>query len=97
MPASAVSVHGSVAPGFEAVREEFARNWSRRGELGGAVAAYVEGEKVVDLWGGVRDGRDGSPWEEDTLVIVYSTSKGLAAIALALARSPPTSQPRVRP
>ena len=45
------------------------------------------GEKVVDLWGGVRDARDGSPWEEDTLVLVYSTSKGLAAMTLALAHA----------
>jgi CubicO group peptidase (beta-lactamase class C family) len=47
----------------------------------------VRGEKVVDLWGGVRDARDGSPWEEDTLVLVYSTSKGLAAMTVALAHS----------
>jgi CubicO group peptidase (beta-lactamase class C family) len=80
-------VEGEVAPGFERVRHEFERNFSERGELGGAVAAYREGEKVVDLWGGVRDGRDGAPWERDTLVLVYSTSKGLAAIALALAHS----------
>jgi CubicO group peptidase (beta-lactamase class C family) len=51
------------------------------------VAVYREGEKVVDLWGGVRDGRDGAPWQQDTLVLVYSTPKGLAAIALALAHS----------
>ena len=51
------------------------------------MAAYVGGEKVVDLWGGVRDARDESPWEEDTLVLVYSTSKGLAAMTLALAHS----------
>jgi CubicO group peptidase (beta-lactamase class C family) len=51
------------------------------------VAAYVGGEKVVDLWGGVRDARDGSPWREDTLVLVYSTSKGLAAMTLALLNS----------
>src|SRR5215211_894987 len=78
---------GFVAPGFEQVRREFERNFEERGELGGAVAAYSRGQKVVDLWGGVRDARDGSPWEEDTLVIVYSTSKGLAAIALALMHS----------
>jgi CubicO group peptidase (beta-lactamase class C family) len=78
---------GFVAPGFEPVREEFERNFAERRELGGAVAAYVRGEKVVDLWGGVRDARDGSPWEEDTLVVVYSTSKGLAAMCLALAHS----------
>jgi CubicO group peptidase (beta-lactamase class C family) len=80
-------IGGSVAPGFEAVRREFERNFEERRELGAAVAAYVGGEKVVDLWGGVRDARDGSPWEEDTLVVVYSTSKGLAAMVLALAHS----------
>jgi len=48
---------------------------------------YVGGEKVVDLWGGVRDVREGSPWREDTMVLVYSTSKGLAAMTLALAHS----------
>jgi transposase len=47
----------------------------------------VRGEKVVDLWGGIRDARDGSPRERDTLVLVYSTSKGLAAMTLALAHS----------
>jgi CubicO group peptidase (beta-lactamase class C family) len=80
-------VHGSVAPGFEEVRPEFERNFAERRELGAACAAYVGGEKVVDLWGGVRDARDGSPWEEGTLVLVYSTSKGLSAMTLALAHS----------
>ena len=80
-------VQGYVAPGFEDVRREFERNFSSRNELGGACAAYVGGEKVVDLWGGVRDARSGDPWGEDTLVLVYSTSKGLAAMTLALAHS----------
>jgi CubicO group peptidase (beta-lactamase class C family) len=80
-------VHGEVAGGFGAVRDEFARNLAERKELGAAVAAYRDGEKVVDLWGGVRDARGNQPWEEDTLVIVYSTSKGLAAIALAVAHA----------
>jgi CubicO group peptidase (beta-lactamase class C family) len=80
-------IAGEVASGFEQVRAEFERNWAERRELGGAVAAYVDGEKVVDLWGGIRDARDDSPWEEDTIVLVYSTSKGLAALALALMHS----------
>ena len=80
-------VEGSVASGFEDVRGEFERNFEERGELGAAVAAYVRGQKVVDLWGGVRDARDSDPWREDTLVLVYSTSKGLAAMTLALAHS----------
>jgi CubicO group peptidase (beta-lactamase class C family) len=85
--AAAPRTEGSVAPGFEAVRHEFQRNFASRGELGAACAAYVRGEKVVDLWGGFRDRRGREPWEEDTLVLVYSTSKGLAAIAVALAHS----------
>jgi CubicO group peptidase (beta-lactamase class C family) len=80
-------VEGEVAPGFEEVRREFERNFSERGELGAAVAAYVDGQKVVDLWGGVRDARTGDPWEADSLVILYSTSKGLAAMTLALLHS----------
>jgi CubicO group peptidase (beta-lactamase class C family) len=80
-------VQGHVEPGFDAVRREFERNLEERGELGAAVAAYHQGRKVVDLWGGVRDPRSGAPWQEDTIVIVYSTSKGLAAMTLALAHA----------
>jgi CubicO group peptidase (beta-lactamase class C family) len=80
-------IDGHVSPGFEEVRHQFKANFARRGELGAAVAAYVGGEKVVDLWGGYRDARRQDRWEEDTLVLVYSTSKGMAAIAVALAHS----------
>jgi CubicO group peptidase (beta-lactamase class C family) len=82
-----VPVHGFVAPGFELVREEFLRNFEERGELGAACAIYCQGERVVDLWGGYRDGHSLAPWEEDTLVIVFSSTKGLSALALALANS----------
>ena len=78
---------GDVAPGFEPVREEFGRNFSERGELGAACCAYARGEKVVDLWGGSRDRNTGAPWEEDTLVLVFSTTKGVSALAVALAQS----------
>jgi CubicO group peptidase (beta-lactamase class C family) len=80
-------IDGFVAPGFEEVRREFERTFAERGELGAACAAFVGGEKVVDLWGGVRDARSGAAWEEDSVVLVYSTSKGLAAMTLALAHS----------
>jgi CubicO group peptidase (beta-lactamase class C family) len=76
-----------VAPGFEAVRDAFNANFSRRHELGGACCVYYRGEKVVDLWGGVRNKETGEPWEEDTMVLVYSTTKGLSAMTLALAHS----------
>ena len=80
-------IGGTVAPGFEPVRVAFEANFAQRGELGAACAAYHRGMLVVDLWGGYRDAGRASPWVEDTLVLVYSTSKGLAAMTLALAHS----------
>ena len=81
------TVEGHVSRGFGAVREAFAENFARRGELGGACCAYVRGEKVVDLWGGIRNKHTGAPWEHDTMVVVHSATKGLAAMTLALAHS----------
>jgi CubicO group peptidase (beta-lactamase class C family) len=81
------TVEGHVRRGFEAVREAFAENFARRGELGGACCAYLRGEKVVDLWGGIRNKQTGEPWEQDTMVVVHSATKGLAAMTLALAHS----------
>ncbi len=69
------------------MREAFVENFARRRELGGACCAYHHGEKVVDLWGGVRNKLTGEPWEQDTMVLVYSATKGLAAMTLALAHS----------
>jgi CubicO group peptidase (beta-lactamase class C family) len=80
-------VHGFVAPGWEGVRKAFVENFRIRNELGGACCIYHDGEKVVDLWGGIRNPETGDPWEEDTMVIVYSTTKGMAAMTLALAHS----------
>src|SRR5262245_12632421 len=85
-PSEAV-VHGTVAPGFELVREVFSNNFRHRGEIGAACAVYLRGEKVVDLWGGQRDHETGAPWEEDTMVMVFSTTKGMSALALAVAHS----------
>ena len=82
-----VEIHGFVREGFEAVREAFAENFTRRHELGAACCVYHGGEKVVDLWGGVRNKATGEPWQEDTMVMVYSATKGMAAMALAVAHS----------
>jgi len=81
-----VEVHGHVSPGLEPVLEAFAANFDR-GELGGACCVYRGGEKVVDIWGGIRDKKTGAPWQQDTMVIVYSATKGLAAMTMALAHS----------
>jgi CubicO group peptidase (beta-lactamase class C family) len=80
-------IQGSVSAGFEPVREAFLANFTDRDELGGACCIYRDGEKVVDLWGGVRDRASGEPWRADTMVIVHSTTKGLSAMVLALAHS----------
>lgn len=80
-------VHGHVAPGFEEVRLEFERNFTNRGEIGAAVAAYWRGEKVVDLWGGRRTPEGDAPWNEDTMVVVMSSTKGLSAMTLAIANA----------
>jgi CubicO group peptidase (beta-lactamase class C family) len=85
--ASHSEIHGNVSKGFEAVRDAFIENFSRRKELGAACCVYHQGEKVVDLWGGIRNKASGEPWQEDTMVIVHSTTKGLAAMTLALAHS----------
>jgi CubicO group peptidase (beta-lactamase class C family) len=82
-----VAAKGEVAPGFEEVREEFERNFTHRGEIGAAVAAYWRGEKVVDLWGGRRRPDSDAPWEEDTMIVVFSTTKGISAMTLAVANS----------
>ncbi len=78
---------GTVASGFEEVADEFERNFLERGELGAACAVYRRGQAIVDLWGGFRDPRIRAPWEQDTLVLVFSATKGLAAMALAVARA----------
>ncbi len=80
-------VDGLVAPGFEEVRTEFERNFAERGEIGAAIAAYWHGEKVVDLWGGRRTPDSDEPWNEDTMVVVNSTTKGLSAMTLAVANA----------
>jgi CubicO group peptidase (beta-lactamase class C family) len=82
-----IEIQGHVSPGFEAVHKAFALNFQQRHELGGACCAYVGGHKVVDLWGGIRNKRTGELWAQDTMVIVYSTTKGLAAMTMALAHS----------
>lgn len=72
-------IHGTVEDGFEPVRDAFARNFSDHGEVGASCALTVDGRMVVDLWAGAAD-REGRPWQADTIVNVYSTTKGLTAL-----------------
>ena len=80
-------VHGDVDEGFGPVADAFRRNFAGGSEIGAACAVYKDGEAVVDLWGGYRDGVTKAPWEADTLVPVFSTTKGVASMAVAVAHS----------
>ncbi|MFG3349167.1 serine hydrolase domain-containing protein [Streptomyces sp. NPDC048018] len=74
-----MDVRGTVAAGFEPVRDAFLRNFEGRGERGAAVAVYRDGTKVVDLWAGTKDVRGEQPWAVDTAQVVRSATKGVAA------------------
>lgn len=74
-----MDVRGTVAAGFEPVRDAFIRNFEQRGERGAAVTVYRDGHKVVDLWAGTRDVDGTEPWAVDTVQIVRSAGKGIAA------------------
>jgi CubicO group peptidase (beta-lactamase class C family) len=75
-----MSIEGTCAPRFERVHDELERNIAERGEVGASVCVTVNGETVVDLWGGVADPRSGGPWSADTLGHVWSATKGATAL-----------------
>jgi CubicO group peptidase (beta-lactamase class C family) len=76
-------IRGQVEPGFEAVADAFEANFAEHGEVGAGFSLYVEGEQVVALTGGVADA-DGRPYDEDTLQMVFSTTKGATAVCAHL-------------
>ena len=91
MSSNETPIHGSVAPGFEAVRAAFENNFATQGDVGASVAITIAGKPVVDLWGGTAtfDGPDdddaGVPgvegdWQQDTIINVWSTTKTMAAL-----------------
>lgn len=77
-------LHGVADDGFGAVADAFAQNFARHGEVGAGFCLYVDGRKRVDLWAGVADRATGAPWTDRTLQLVFSTTKGIAAICLAM-------------
>lgn len=80
-------VQGTVAKGYEEVRTAFEEAFAEEGELGAACCVIRECEVLVDLWGGYTDKRRRKEWQQDTLVLCYSISKGMSAIASAHAVS----------
>ena len=77
-------VHGEVAEGFEPVAQAFIDNFAERNETGASVCVYAGGDKVVDLWGGAANHRTNEPWRPESAIVVYSTTKGAAAICIAM-------------
>jgi CubicO group peptidase (beta-lactamase class C family) len=74
------SISGTCDPAFEGVRRVFEQNFRERNEVGAGVAVAVDGRMVVELWGGFADQARTRPWQRDTLVNVYSTTKGMTAL-----------------
>jgi CubicO group peptidase (beta-lactamase class C family) len=72
-------IDGICEPGFDAVASAFAENFRTRGDVGAAVSVIVGGATVVDLWGGAA--APGRPWQRDTIVNVWSSTKGVVALA----------------
>jgi CubicO group peptidase (beta-lactamase class C family) len=81
-----VDISGRSTDGFGAVKDAFAENFARDGDVGASVAVTIDGELVVDLWGGTQDRAGTVPWEEDTIINVFSTTKTMCCLsALVLA------------
>jgi CubicO group peptidase (beta-lactamase class C family) len=73
-------IEGSCDSRFSAVQDEFERNFDKRDEVGASVCVTFDGETVVDLWGGDADPAAGRRWQHDTISVVWSCTKGAAAL-----------------
>lgn len=83
---ASVQVEGEVAPGFEGVRKAFQANFDTGADVGASVTVTKDGAPVVDIWGGFADEAGSRPWQRDTIINVYSTTKTMTAlVALLLA------------
>jgi CubicO group peptidase (beta-lactamase class C family) len=76
----AVKVEGTCDPEFNRVKDAFIENFEKRGEVGAAASVMLDGRSVVDIWAGHADREKTKLWARDTLVNVYSTTKGVTAI-----------------
>ena len=74
-------IHGTCAGRFEALREALARNLDSGEELGASIVVDIDGNVVVDMWGGFRDQARTLPWTEDTITNVWSSTKTITSLA----------------
>jgi CubicO group peptidase (beta-lactamase class C family) len=82
--AATLDIKGDIAPGFEGVRDAFANNFASAGDVGASFAIWKDGKYLVDIWGGHADAAKTKEWQRDTLPNVWSTTKAVAAFALAI-------------
>lgn len=82
-----VDISGRCNAGFEAVKDAFASNFERNGDVGASCAVALHGELVVDLWGGTLDAEGTKPWLEDTIINVFSTTKTMSCLSLLVLAS----------
>ena len=80
-----MEVHGVCDSKFNKVKEIFSDLYLQERELGSAFAIFKDGKPLVNIWAGYQDLKRTKKWQEDTLVTVYSTTKGIAALCIALA------------
>jgi CubicO group peptidase (beta-lactamase class C family) len=78
------AIHGVVEPRFDALARAFSANFVERGEVGASLCLVIDGEPVVDLWGGALDSQALKPWRRDSVVNVWSTTKAVNALCFAL-------------
>ena len=78
------SIHGIVDPKFAKVKDAFASNFADGLEHGAAVALMIDGKLVADLWGGLADRAKNKPWARETIANVWSTTKGVMALGVAM-------------
>ena len=77
-------IHGIADEGYGTLVDAFVTNFEERSDLGAACTVHVDGRAVVDLWGGIADGRTGAAWQRDTAAVIFSCTKGLLAICAYL-------------
>lgn len=75
-----MDIHGRCDPRFDRVRQEFERHFATGEDVGASLCLMLEGEAVVDLWAGTADVSTGAPWEQDTVAMVFSCTKGATAL-----------------
>lgn len=78
------TVEGYCHARFDEVKQEFVRNFQERDEVGASVSITLNGETVVDLWGGSAVPTHGQPWTRDTLCLIWSSTKGATSLCAHL-------------